>query len=113
MAHDAPPRPRRTASLHVQLTPFERAEIEAAAADFGDASLSAYIRRCCLRRQGERREQRRLPEAVQLARELAAIGNNLNQLTRLANTHRVLPAQVELAAILSMLKTAIARVIAL
>lgn len=107
---------RRTASVHVQLTPDERAELEAAAAEGGSASLSAYIRTLCLRRRADAARvagARRNPDARRLMYELNAIGNNLNQLTRIANTLRAMPAGDELRAVTGLLKAAMARVIAL
>jgi len=104
---------RRTAALHVQLTPSERAELETAAFEAG-LSLSHFVRVLCLRRvpeAGALAGSRRNPDAAVLARELAAIGNNLNQLTRIANTTRVLPAMAELGATLGLLKAVFARVV--
>jgi hypothetical protein len=46
-------------------------------------------------------------------RELTAIGNNLNQLARLANTHRAAPQHHELKATTDLLKAAINRVLCL
>lgn len=106
----------RTASVHVQLTPDERSELEAAALETGARSLSAYVRTLCLRRRaddGRVAGTRRSPDAQRLMFELNAIGNNLNQLTRMANTLRALPAADELRAVTCLLKAAMARVIAL
>ena len=107
---------RRTASVHVQLTPDERAGLETAAAGAG-ACLSAYVRALCLCRAGEvprvEGPRRCHPDAERLFYELNAIGNNLNQLTRIANTHRALPAADELRAITRLVREAMARVIAL
>lgn len=107
---------RRTASVHVQLTPDERAELEAAAAGTGSASLSAYVRTLCLRRSADAARVagiRRNPDARRLMYELNAIGNNLNQLTHIANRDRVLPAADELRAVTGLVKAAMARVMAL
>ena len=107
---------RRTSALHVQLTPAERAEFEAAAASAGVASLSAFARFLFFRRPGEVRPAaatRRNPDATRLARELNAIGNNLNQLTHLAHRTGALAAEDELRATICLLKAALARVIAL
>ncbi len=105
----------RTASVTVQLTPSERAQLEQRAAEEG-ARLSAYMRDLCLRRSGAAgivAGTRRNPEAKALMAELRAIGNNLNQLARHANTTEESPATRELRAILGTLKIAMARVIAL
>ena len=45
--------------------------------------------------------------------ELKAIGNNLNQLTHIANALRAMPAEDKLRAVIDLLKAAMARVIAL
>ncbi len=107
---------RRTAGLRVQLTPGERAELERAAHEAGEASLSSFVRMLCLRRPhgtGRVAGTRRNPDARALAGELSAIGNNLNQLTRIANTTGDTPALADLRAIIAALKAAFARVIAL
>jgi hypothetical protein len=107
---------RRTASVHVQLTPDERAELETAAAERGAASLSAFVRTLCLRRLADVARvagARRDPDAQRLMYELKAIGNNLNQLTHIANTVRDMPAGDELRAVTGLLKAAMARVLAL
>ena len=106
---------RRTSHLGVQLTPTERAELEVAAAEAG-ARLSQYVRELCLRRSGEAATvggARSNPEAKRLLHELSAIGNNLNQLARVANTKRQAPQEGELRAAIEVLKAAMARVLAL
>jgi hypothetical protein len=107
---------RRTSALHVQLTPGERAELEAAADRAGVASLSAFARFLFFRRPGEARPAaatRRNPDASRLAGELNAIGNNLNQLTHLAHRTGAVASEDDLRATICLLKAAIARVIAL
>jgi hypothetical protein len=106
---------RRTTSINFQLTPSERRQIEAAAKAAG-ARLSEYTRELCLRRStvaaiiaGVRRN----PEARVLMRELTAIGNNLNQLARIANTARAVPHLRELQTATDALKAAMARVLEL
>src|SRR5271155_2041657 len=84
---------RRTVHLGVQLTPSERAELETAAANQG-ANLSAYVRELCLRRSAAVvAATRRNPEAKAIitaidaaARELKAVGINLNQIAFHANS---------------------------
>src|SRR5277367_4562819 len=77
---------RRTAPLRLQLTPTERNALEAAAAGQG-ATLSAYARELLFRRAAAMvADTRRNPEAKALADELRAIGINLNQIARHANT---------------------------
>ena len=106
---------RRTSALHVQLTPDERAELEAAADRAGVASLSAFARFLFFRRPGEVRPAaatRRNPDATRIARELNAIGNNLNQLTHLAHRTGNVAAEDDLRETTTLLKAAFARVIA-
>lgn len=106
---------RRTVHLGVQLTPSERAELEAAAAEVG-ARLSQYVRELCLRRAAAAATvggARRNPEAKRLLHELSAIGNNLNQLARVANTVRAAPQHEELKAAIEVLKTTMAHVLSL
>jgi len=106
---------RRTAKVGVKLTPTERAELEAAAGKAG-ARLSEYVRELCLRRSaaaGIVAGTRRNPEAKALMGELAAIGNNLNQLARHANVNGAMPEAGELRETITVLKSAMARVLAL
>jgi len=105
---------RRTVHLGVQLTPSEQAELKTAAEQQG-ATLSAYVRELCLRRsQAVVAATRRNPEAKALADELRAIGINLNQLARYANTTGDLAGRAdELNDSLRDLKAATARVLAL
>ena len=107
---------RRTSALHVQLTPAERAEFEAAAASAGVASLSAFARFLFFQRlfdAGALAATRRNPDARRLAAELKAIGNNLNQLTYLAHRTGAIASEDDLRATICLLKAAIARAITL
>lgn len=73
---------RRTELLGVKLTPTERAELDAAARQQG-ACTSTYARELLFRRSAAViAGTRRNPDAAEIARELSAIGNNLNQITR-------------------------------
>ena len=56
---------------------------------------------------------RRNPEAKALLDELRRIGNNLNQLSKHANTDGSLPEQRDIEETIAQLKAAMARVIAL
>jgi hypothetical protein len=106
---------RRTSGLRVQLTPSERAALETAAHEAG-APLSRFVRSCCFRRVGivEREAgTRRHPEAKKLVYELSAIGNNLNQMTRVANTTGSLAEAAHLEALIALLKASIDHVMAL
>jgi hypothetical protein len=107
---------RRTEALHVQLTPTERAQLEAAAHAAGSPSLSAFARDYLLRRTLAPRQVagvRRHPDAPGLMYQLSAIGNNLNQLARVANRSGAVATVEELLAVIDMLKAAMARIIAL
>jgi hypothetical protein len=102
---------RRTAPLHLQLTPSERYELEAAADRSGAITLSSYAREVLFRRSAEVvAGARRNPDAASLARELNALGNNLNQIARHLNMSGELDPLADLH---DMLKCALARVIAL
>jgi hypothetical protein len=105
---------RRDVLLGVQLTRSERAELEGSAQAQG-ASLSTYTRELLFRRTAPVvAGTRRNPEAKALADELRAIGINLNQLTRHANSTGEIADRVEeLRDALRDLKVATARVIAL
>jgi hypothetical protein len=106
---------RRTEKVTIQLAPSERQSLSAAAREAG-APLSEYVRELSLRRRLEAPAiagTRRNPTAKLLADELRAIGNNLNQLTRVANQTGEVRREAMLDLTLAELKAAIARVIAL
>lgn len=106
---------KRTRRLPIQLTASERARLEEDAAKAG-ANLSQYVRELCLRRSGESpvvARTRRDPATYKLVNELAAIGNNLNQLSRHCNTVQATPQLDELKETTELLKLALARVLAL
>jgi hypothetical protein len=102
---------RRTAFFGFQLTPDERAELDAAARRQG-ATPSAYARECLFRRSAAIvAATRRNPEAAALLRELSAIGNNLNQLAHRANASGHVTSEDALLATLELHRHAIARVL--
>jgi Mobilization protein NikA len=104
---------RRTALIAVKLTPSERAELEEAARNEG-ATVSEHARELMFRRAATAAAMRRNPEAKALADELRAIGINLNQLARYANTMGEIADRAdELFEALTELKAATARVISL
>jgi uncharacterized protein (DUF1778 family) len=104
---------RRSAPLHIQLTPSERAELDAAAALQG-ASVSDYSRELLFRRSAAIvAGTRRNPEAAALTRELSALGNNLNQIARHLNTTGELRDAEMLDELSDLIKHALSRVIAL
>jgi hypothetical protein len=103
----------RTRSIGIKLTPAERAELESAAKARG-AGLSEYVRDLCLRRSAALAAgTSRNPEAKALADQLSRIGNNLNQLARIANTRGATPHLHELRMVTGMVKAALQRVIEL
>jgi hypothetical protein len=105
---------KRTEKVTVQLSPSERATLEKGA-ERGGVSLSQHTREQSLRRStappSPSAGPRRSPDARALLRELIAIGNNLNQLTKLSNTGKTAPQYHELKATTDLVKTAISHVI--
>ena len=97
---------RRTASLRLQLTPSERAELEQGAAAAG-THLSQYVRELCLRRAatapvvaGTKRNR----AARGLIYHFTVIGNNLNQIARVSHQsgHATGPSREDLRAMLKV-----------
>jgi len=104
---------RRTEFLGLWITPSERSELDAAAAQQG-ATLSQFSRELLFRRAAAVvAATRRNPEAAGLMRELSALGNNLNQIARQLNTTGHLRDWGELREALVWHKQAISRVLAL
>jgi uncharacterized protein (DUF1778 family) len=107
---------KRTSRLPIKLTASERARLEEAANRAGATNLSQYVRELCLRRGGAAQivaKTRRNPAALKLVNELAAIGNNLNQLSRHCNTVRAAPQLDELKETTEKLKAALSHVLAI
>lgn len=105
---------RRTEFLGFYLTPSERTELEDAAKKLGVGNLSAFARELLFRRAAAMvAATRRNPEAKALADELRAIGINLNQLQRHANTTGELGLQrvKEVDEVLRGIKLAAAKVL--
>jgi hypothetical protein len=101
----------RTRSIGIKLTPSERAELVSAAKARG-AGLSEYVRDLCLRRSAAAvARAARNPDAKALSVELNRLGNNLNQLARIANTKRTMPHFYELRMLTGMVKAALQRVL--
>lgn len=83
-------RTRRTAWVHIRLSPAERDVWQQLAADSG-GTLADLIRRrmgeaAAVGRSGKRRAARRADPALLSA--LARIGANINQIARWVNTHK-------------------------
>jgi hypothetical protein len=103
----------RTTAIGVKLTPAERQELEAAAAARGEG-LSEYIRELCFRRSAPADGGvSRNADARALAHEISRVGNNLNQLARIANTNKATPHLYELKMLTGLVKVALQRVIEL
>jgi Bacterial mobilisation protein (MobC) len=99
----------------VQFTPSEREQLRAAARQEG-AQMGEYVRQLCFRRGGQATMvagTQRNPDAKRLADELNAIGNNLNQLTHVANATGDLHRLGMLDSTIELLVTTMSRVIAL
>jgi hypothetical protein len=104
---------RLTAALSLKMTPSERAELERRAALSG-LHVSDYARRRVLGGAAPKPMPGRDPRAVRkLAAEIAAVGNNLNQLARVANTTGKIRAERALEALMDQIADAMARVIEL
>ncbi len=102
---------RRTCSVGIKLTPTEKLEFEAAASAL-DVSLSTYLRDLCAERSAKMSPAtRRNPEARAIMRELSAIGNNINQLAKHANTVDEMPSQAALLTAIDRLKEAMAHIL--
>ena len=104
-----------TARLRLQLTPSQRETLEKAAARAG-TTLNQYTRELCLRRSGAAETvagTRRNPDTEQIVAQLIAIGTNLNQLTKVANTTRAAPQFHELKMTTDFLRVVFTRVLAL
>jgi hypothetical protein len=98
----------------LQITPSQLATLEEGAARAG-TTISQYTRELCFRRSGATQivaGTRRSPEAKIIAEQLFAIGNNLNQLARIANTTKAAPHYHELKMAIDFLKVVLNRVLA-
>ncbi len=116
--HLPPPEPpeRMTAFLGLHLKPSDRAKLEAMAARSG-RNLSDFARDVLLSLNHEPPAPRLTGPALQAVLALVAqfgrLGNNVNQLARWANEHKLLPAQKSLDQMLDLLKLCTEKVIAL
>jgi len=102
----------RTRRRVIMFTPSEDRQLQESA-DGAGTQFSEHVREISLRRTsaGVVAGTRRNPQARALMRELTAIGNNLNQLTRIANTTKMMPQLHELNGVTDMLKAAFRRVL--
>jgi hypothetical protein len=101
---------RRTAALRLQLTPTERAEIDRRAAAFG-RRVSDFGRTVLLSDLKAPAPPARDRASVQGVRaQIRHAGNNLNQLTHIANQRGDLPSQKLLAAAIEEVVAALRKV---
>lgn len=98
---------RRTELLQVRLTPAEKRQAAHVAAGAG-VTLSTYARACLLRPvvpgegiKNPSPRSARIRARDELVKQLAALGNNLNQLSRIANTTGELRRAEELDRVLA------------
>ena len=104
---------RRTAFVGFYVTPAEQAELVERAASVG-RSLSDFARIVLLSDLKRPAPNARDPRSIKaLAAEIARVGNNLNQLARIANERRAVPPERELRDVAELVKSAISKVIAL
>lgn len=104
-----------TRPVTLKLTPSQREALEKGAQKAG-TTLSQYTRELCLRRSGAAEivaGTRRSPDAAIIADQLIAVGNNLNQLAKVANTTKAAPQFHELKMTTDFLKVVFNRVLAL
>lgn len=81
---------KRTKEIKIRLTNDEHEKL---LKNCTKASLAAWIREVCLGEKQPKRNQVREVDP-QLLRQLAGIGNNLNQIARLLNQHNQNPSSV-------------------
>ena len=90
---------RRTAAIKVQLTPTERAKLDARAAHYG-LMLSNYVRLLLLSDERQPVPSARDSAAITaLSVEIRRVGTNLNQLAHIANERRELSRKAALDAV--------------
>jgi hypothetical protein len=104
---------RRTAFLGVQLTPAERAKLDARAAHYG-LRLSEYARLLLLSDERQPLPSARDSAAIRaLAVEITRVGTNVNQLAHIANERRELPRKAELDAVSAQIVATLEKVMEL
>ena len=101
---------RRTSFLGVQLTPTERAVLEQRAQTTG-LSLSEFARIVLLSDLKAPAPSARDPQAIRaLAVEITRVGNNVNQLAKIANETRALPHERQLREVATLIKATLEKV---
>src|SRR5208283_3601460 len=102
----------RTAGLRLQLTPAERAEIDRRASSSG-LHRSEWGRRILLSDVKAPAPPARDPAVINaVVLELNHHGNNLNQLTRIANERHDMPSAKALAEVLALIKASLEKLFA-
>ena len=103
---------RRTSFLGVHLTPTERAILEQRAQTTG-LSLSEFARIVLLSDLKAPAPSARDPQAIRaLAVEITRVGNNVNQLAKIANETRALPHERQLREVATLIKATLEKVTA-
>jgi len=104
---------RQTARVGIVMKLSDRLEVEQRAAKAG-LSLSDYSRAMLLRQRANPVPETRDPAAIRaLKAEIARVGNNINQLARIANETKDIRSQRALEAVSAQIMTALQRVIEL
>ena len=97
----------------VQLTPAERAKLDARAAHYG-LRLSEYVRLLLLSDERQPLPSARDSAAIRaLAVEITRVGTNINQLAHIANERRELPRKAELDAVSAQIVATLEKVMEL
>jgi hypothetical protein len=104
----------RTAHFSLQLTPFERAELDRKA-EAAALSPADYVRLRCFSAHPHATTQPRLSREAgrEIAAELARLGNNVNQLARHANATGDFPSRQALDAAIERIVKATEKLITL
>ncbi len=103
---------RRTSFLGLHLTPSERAVLEQRAQTTG-LSLSEFARIVLLSDLKAPAPSARDPQAIRaLAVEITRVGNNVNQLAKIANETRALPHERQLREVATLIKATLEKVTA-
>ena len=100
--HKVNPELKKSENIKVHCTKGERQQIAENAAG---ESLSSFLLKCALSKKNT--FQKIDPELIKLKIQLRKAGNNLNQLTRIANAKKELPTNKEMIKVLSGLQNVI------
>lgn len=100
------PEDKKSENIKVHCTPSERDKIERNA---GGESLSSFLLKCALNKKNT--FQQVDPELIKLKIQLRKAGNNLNQLTRIANAKKEISSSRDLIQVLSGLQNIIQNIL--